>query len=442
MLHHHLVRLGLVAVLALAAVAPAAGQAPPATDLIATPYWTSSGANPGGVRLAWTYPDASLHLVDGWLVSFRSRTTTGAYPPGPSGSAQAGWGDWYDTGQPPTERAYVQDSLEGGKWYQFRIRVKRTGAGEQHGDPAYFDEVLVNSTPDLPPIAVLVATGGDGTVTLDWTAYPALATSDAIRWDWRRRVVGGAWGPFGIGDVVDSPDEACGEFYPRSLPKTARSIELRNVEAGTTYEYQLRVRRWFPAEEGPPARPITCDHAQVSPTSNPVTPTGSGSLNPPSIREVTSSRAGTLTVRWKPPNPPPYQYLVQWIVGRETGPDGPEAVWQDAGTPRGSTTEITISGLTDGNPYTVRVCSQGPDGTPDPGDPAEGENWRRYCAVAQGTAGLPNKPPELGDVTLEDLALTVNSAYVVSLVGVFTDPDGDTLTYHRAEQRPGRGVGL
>ena len=42
MLHHHLVRLGLVAVLALVAVAPAAGQAPPATDLTATPYWTSS----------------------------------------------------------------------------------------------------------------------------------------------------------------------------------------------------------------------------------------------------------------------------------------------------------------------------------------------------------------------------------------------------------------
>ena len=48
------------------------------------------------------------------------------------------------------------------------------------------------------------------------------------------------------------------------------------------------------------------------------------------------------------------------------------------------------------------------------------------AARGGAVSGLPNEPPEVGDVTLEDLVLTVNSAYVVGFVGVFTDPDGDT----------------
>lgn len=427
--------LWLVAVLGFAG--STAAQPPAPTKLVATPFWSES-ENEGRVRLDWEYPDSrSPRFSPAWEYQYRYRPLTGTYPQDgrPDGWAP-GWTDLTgDTpGQFPSGAARTGTVLNLTRqgFYEIRLRVK-AGGGSRAGAHATADEVAVSSSPELPPIARVVATGGDGFVTLDWRDYPplTLSTGHEVRWDWRRRVVGGPWGPFLIRDV---PGEPCGIDYPLSLPATVRRIELRNVQVGVTYEYQLRIRRARPVFNDMDERIGTeCFHGRVSPTSNSVTPAGSGSLQPPTALEVTSTRAGTLTIRWQPPNPPPYQYLVQWIVERP-GPDGRvDGFWQDAGTPRGTTTELTISGLTDGEPYTVRVCSQGPNGTPDP---ATESNWRQYCAVAQGTAGLPNKPPELGPVKLEDLTLTVNSAYVVSLVGVFTDPDGDTLTYTAQSSDP------
>ena len=307
--------------------------------------------------------------------------------------------------------------------YEFQIRVKPDGVWSSASR-----EVVVSDSPELPPIARLIATAGDGFVTLDWRDYPALPVSlpanHDVRWDWRRRVVGGSWGPFTLADVVDLEGaETCTAQAVRSLPSSVRTIELRNVEAGRTYEYQLRVR-WAYIERDDMGQLIDleCYHGRVSPTSNPVTPTGSGSLQPPTDLMVTSTRTGTMTVSWTPPVPPPFQYLVQWSEGSENE-DG-QVTWTDAGTPRGTATELTISGLVDGTPYTVRVCSQGADGRPDP---STSDDWRRYCALAQGTAGRSNQRPVVGR-DLADVTVAIGASAVVSLLGVFTDPDpGDKL---------------
>ena len=88
-------------------------------------------------------------------------------------------------------------------------------------------------------------------------------------------------------------------------------------------------------------------------------------LAPPTSVVVTSVSTTELSVSWTPPVPPPDRYHVSYrsattrwtLVGTPTAPPAP------------------ISGLEEGRAYTVRVCSQNADGTPDP---------PTACATGQG----------------------------------------------------------
>ena len=139
---------------------------------------------------------------------------------------------------------------------------------------------------------------------------------------------------------------------------------------------------------------------------------------------VASGGPGRLEVSWTAPTPSPARYLVQYQT--EHRPDNDVTTfWRDAGTT--ADVMLSISGLDDGQPYTVRVCSQHADGTPTP--------TAATCALGQGTPGVANQPPVVGR-QLDAVEIGIGQIATIHLGGAFTDADGDALAYGATSSHP------
>ena len=155
-------------------------------------------------------------------------------------------------------------------------------------------------------------------------------------------------------------------------------------------------------------------------------------FGPPEDLDVQPATATSLNLSWSAPggtgNAAPEQYLVQYHP--TTGSVGD---WINAGVT--NDTSFTISGLTEGTPYVVRVCSQRADGTPDP-PPGDGPG--DFCALGNGSPGLDNSPPEVAE-QLPDIEVGVEQTATVLLDGAFADADPDDvgkLTYQVSTSDP------
>ena len=148
---------------------------------------------------------------------------------------------------------------------------------------------------------------------------------------------------------------------------------------------------------------------------------GPDQLMPPTGIDVTNGGEGQLLVRWTSPTSPPDHYFVGYRLQTPGGGSDSGTTWTPGPSVPGTGTEVTLSGLQDGSPYLVIVCSQRADDTPVP--PTDG-NPGQYCVVGQGTPGEIAQPPTVG-TQLPNLELGVGQTAKVLLDGAFVDPDPD-----------------
>ena len=181
-----------------AAATPRAGSAAPGL-----PRGFEANAGDGAVVLRWEAPASDGgSAVTGYEVRF-----------GADGGA---FGDWRRAGGGGA-RTYTVRNLDNGTEYAFELRaVNAVGAGE--AIPAAATPVAAPGRP-----VDLSAAPGNGAVALTWEAPSSDGGSAVVRYEVRRREAGGAFGTW----------TAAGDG-------AARAHEVRNLDNGTAYTFELR----------------------------------------------------------------------------------------------------------------------------------------------------------------------------------------------------------
>ena len=181
-----------------AAATPRAGSAAPGL-----PRGFEANAGDGAVVLRWEAPASDGgSAVTGYELRF-----------GADGGA---FGDWRRAGGGGA-RTYTVRNLDNGTEYAFELRaVNAVGAGE--AIPAAATPVAAPGRP-----VDLSAAPGNGAVALTWEAPSSDGGSAVVRYEVRRREAGGAFGTW----------TAAGDG-------AARTHEVRNLDNGTAYEFELR----------------------------------------------------------------------------------------------------------------------------------------------------------------------------------------------------------
>ena len=181
-----------------AAATPRAGSAAPGL-----PRGFEASADDGAVVLRWEAPASDGgSAVTGYEVRF--------------GAAGGAFGAWRRAGG-GSAREHTVRNLDNGTEYAFELRaVNAVGAGE--AIPAAATPVAAPGRP-----VDLSAAPGNGAVALTWEAPSSDGGSAVVRYEVRRREAGGAFGTW----------TAAGDG-------AARAHEVRNLDNGTAYEFELR----------------------------------------------------------------------------------------------------------------------------------------------------------------------------------------------------------
>ena len=300
------------------------------------------------VTLGWT----AIAGVMGWQYQFKT------------GSGE--FGSWTTVPRSgASTNSYAVTGLSNGTAYAFRVRaVNAGGAGAASSEVA--------ATPGAPGRPANVdATGGNGQVTLTWTATGVAATG----WQYRQRTGSTTFGAW---------------------------QDIQNSGAGTTshtvgslvngVEYFFRVRARNAVGNGPGS-----DRVMATPADPSVTKPGqaTGLTATPGNRQV--------TLRWTA-----IAAATGWQYQRRTGSGGNWGVWRDVESSGATTVTHTLTGLTNGILQGFRVRARNAGGTGQPS--------------AERTA-TPNGPLP------KPVASAAAGNRQVTLLSVFTQIDGALITY-------------
>ena len=258
-------------------------------------------------------------------------------------STLLGWGPSETTGSPWTE--YVISGLASGVSYVFQVRGFY---GSGFSDWSTQSAPINPSVPSLPPTNVTAAPSGAFGVTVAWTPPRPAPLSYQVQF--RANLPGSSWQP------------------RTSYTTRGTSIEVTDLTPGTGYFFQ--VRAFYGGSDFSDWVPTT---TAVSPGAPPAAPTS-----------VTATPGnGQLIVTWVPLlGSTASSYQLQY------SPDGTTWLPTAPLTAAGSAQTYTISGLTNGVPYFVRVQSvNGPLASA----------WTTTTA-AVAPVGLPGQPTGLSGV--------------------------------------------
>ena len=299
---------------------------------------------------------------DGWLEVTWTALTGDATGGSPIKNYIVQWksGANYDTTKQatPTESPHTITNLKNGTPYTVRLlAVNKTYPNDPSNDPGdgTNEDKETPRTKPKPPTEVNIKEYGDGILKVGWTAPEDNGGSALVSFkvQWKESSVSG-W---------DSPDEKTVTAVSGKIDyETTISDDLDN---GT--EYTVRVL----ALNG--NRPTD----NTSDTSNTASGTPSTTPDAPTSVTITDEGDGTLTVTWEPPDEigglAITNYKVQWMGEDDTD-------WTSPANDKGaSDRQHVITGLTNGEEYTVQVFAKNVNG---------------YSTEYGQVTGIPSKKPD------------------------------------------------
>ena len=267
----------------------------PPTNVQAAPGTTS-----GSVRLSWGPPASDGGAaIDRYQYRYKTTGNYNSWRGNYSGSA----------------RSRSVTGLANGTVHTFQMRAHNS-AGNSTATAGI--TATPRDTPGAPPS--LVATGGDGEVTLDWGA--AAPNGDAVSlYQYRYKTTGNY-----------------GNWTPVSGGGTARSVTVSSLTNGTLHTFQVRARNG--AGDG------TSSAATATPTGIPTAPRALGSLDASAVdREVVLS--------WMAPASDGGAAISRYEYRYKTTGNYP-ATWTTV-SGGGAARSVTVSSLTNGTLHTFQV---------------------------------------------------------------------------------------
>ena len=298
-----------------------------------------------------------------------------------------GWRDWRDLAD--TADRFRVTGLTNGTTYVFEVRaVNNTGTGpsaSEEGTPGL-------QLPSAP--TNLEARAGDKRVTLTWT-LPSKGVVESI--DVRHKKETEDWS--GVTWTV--------------LRRDVTEHIVRGLENGVTYDFQVRATN----SAGSSGERSVKQQPKAGLT--PAMPTG------------LSATAGntTVTLDWVDPSDANItKYQLRYGAAAAGGTVPPTATWGDIAD-SGPTTNIhTVTGLTNGTEYAFQIRAVS---NTDESDPS-----------ATVTATPDNSPPVVAD-SIDDVRVRAGGESItIDLAPVFTDPDGDNLTYTAMANQSGGSLNV
>ena len=281
----------------------------PASVTVTIPVEGAPGAPTGltaesgdqSATLTWGAPadDGGTAIV---RYEFRYQETGGSY------------GSWRTVPGGASARSATVRNLDNGTSYEFQVRAFN---GISPGHAATASATLAESAPGVP--SGLTATGGDESVTLNWSA-PGDGGSQILRYEYRYGATGETWG----------------EWMTVSGSGSARRVAVSGLTNGTLYGFQVRAVNSVDAGEAAPT-------ATATPGRAPSAPTGLAA----------SVESESITVMWGMPADDGGSAITRYEVNyRESG--GQWSGWMTAAG-GASATSHTIMGLTNGIGYEIAV---------------------------------------------------------------------------------------
>ncbi len=282
---------------------PGDGDVPSVTVIIpvegapSAPRNLSAAGGNERVTLSWEAPaNDGGSSITGYQVRYRVAGTEN-------------YGSWRSV----TGTSTTVTGLDNGTSYQFQVRAVN---GTSPGPPAETTETLANSAPGAPP--GLTATGGDESVTLNWSA-PEDGGSQIIRYEYRYAATG----------------QTFSDWETVSGGGNATSVSVDNLTNGTEYGFQVRAVNQI--GEGPHAS------ASATPGRVPSAPTGL----------TAKSESETITVMWGAPADNGGSAITSYQVRyRMNGSN-----WSNWATVAGgaNATSYILTGLTNGIGHEIEV---------------------------------------------------------------------------------------
>ena len=289
-----------------------------------------SGYGDGTLTVAWDAPsDNGSSAITGYKIQWKENRTANWDSPSEATD---------DDGVSPFEIG----SLSNGTKYDVRVIAVNENGDSQPSDSASGTP----STKPQPPTGVNISEYGDGTLTVAWTAPTGANTGGADITGFKIQWKSGT-------DDYDTTNQATPSASPH---------KITNLDNGTEYTVQV----------------IAVNKNGDSDPS--VGVTGTPSTKPDKPTEVNISEYGDkfLKVGWKAPEDNGGSALtsfkVQWKSGSDNFDDAAtDSREQTVTAVSGTTTyEATISSLTNGTKYDVRVIAVNANGDSEPSDKASG----------------------------------------------------------------------
>ena len=287
---------------------------------------------------------------------------------------------------------------------------------------------------EIPSLSLSSNTPGE--LTISWNA-PATTPED-YRVAWAKNDLSYlAW---------DASDETHrGSAYPSA---TATSHTLTGLTNGATYKVRMRSRYNTGTSEGwsgpwtteatvtvtsPPPPPPPTPVPTVVPTA---VPTAVPTVVPPSDEisnlSLSSDASGELTIRWNAPSNAPADYRVSWAKNDLSylAWDADNETDRGSSYPDGADTSLTITGLTGGATYKVRMRSRYNPGTSEgTSGPWTGEVTQRAIGDAPvAPTGLSATETTSKNETSIALSWTAPSHDALTGYQIWRGADADSLT--------------
>ena len=320
-----------------------------------------------GVSVSWTAPsNTGGSTISGYVVRTH-RNTNGEW---------VNQTDYTVTSAAPLK--YNVSSLVNGAQYKFTVR-----AINAQGPGTFYDPAVVATPRTIPgaPTGV-TAVGGESKVTLSWTAPASNGGAPIDYYEVKYHKTG----------TNDSPKD----FLPNPTGTTAVIEGLTN---GTSYTFHVKAHN----EAG------FSGH-----TTKPATPTSTPGL--PSGLAATADNS-SIAFSWQPPTFTGGIAVTGYEVSYSESPDGP---WVSASV---TATSYTITGLTNGVPYYLRVAAKNSAGTGTPATLPNSVTPRTAPGAPTNVIGIPDN----GKVTVSwDGPLESGGSDVTGYVVQFSSNAGIT----------------
>jgi YVTN family beta-propeller protein len=273
--------------------------------------------------------------------------------------------------------------LTNGTTYTFTVRA--TSASGTSAPSAPSNPVTPMAVPPDPPLSP-TATAGDGAASVRWSAPAPTGTEPIL--DYTATSAPG-------GHTCTTPDAS------------TRACTVTGLTNGMTYTFTVTARN--AAGSSSPSAP-----------SNPVTPLGPV----PNIPGPPTATAGDAraSVQWSAPAPTGTEPILDYTVTSTPG-------GHTCTTPDPSTTACTVTGLTNGTPYTFTVTARNLTGSSSPSSPSNAVTPRAPPNTVR-ISPFPLRSARLTDQLKAELAALLQTIVVggytkVSLTG-YTNPGTDS----------------